>query len=520
MRERDGGGARGAAQLGVDVGDVAVDRVLAEREALGDGAIAETVGDEAEHLELARGERDRGGGGARRRARRGPRAPRRPRARRPPCARARAGPRRARAGPAPPPAARRPPRTARPRRRSDRAPRRDRRSRRRRRPRRSSPRRAAARSRSPRRSRAAPARARPRRRGRRPPPPPGPAPRPARRARPGCVAGMRRSSRSRPVRARSTSPRARLSSARPSWASGWRSASPNSASASSWRPWRRRSSARRTTASARQEGRAAVSCSSAETSTRSAASHSPRQVEDGAVVGLADPGDEADVEAAAERLDLAAPLRGAAEVAHLLAGADQVAAGPARGAQVLVLAAERRGGGLVEAAHARGDLAVRDQRRALGRDREHLEVDRPEPPAELARLAGEPPRQRRVAAAERRVGLEDGEPAVLGDRVELLQQPCGPLRPAAGDGVLAAELEVVVAEPQREPGRAAQVAGLAVAAVGALAQVEAGLDVVDPPRGPAAAPRAPRRSPRRRAPRRSTRAPPPTLPWRGRLGRR
>ena len=56
MRERDGGGARGAAQLGVDVGDVAVDRVLAEREALGDGAVAEPVGDEAEHLELARGE--------------------------------------------------------------------------------------------------------------------------------------------------------------------------------------------------------------------------------------------------------------------------------------------------------------------------------------------------------------------------------------------------------------------------------------------------------------------------------
>ena len=242
--------------------------------------------------------------------------------------------------------------------------------------------------------------------------------------------------------------------------------------------------------------------------------------QDGAVVGLADPGDEADVEAAAERLDLAAPLRGAAEVAHLLAGADQVAAGPARGAQVLVLAAERRGGGLVEAAHARGDLAVRDQRRALGRDREHLEVDRPEPPAQLARLAGEPPRQRRVAAAERRVRLEDGEPAVLGDRVELLQQPCGALRPAAGDGVLAAELEVVVAEPQREPRRAAQVAGLAVAAVGALAQVEAGLDVVDPPRGPAEPLERLARLLVWRAPRRSTRAPPPTLPWRGRLGRR
>ena len=239
--------------------------------------------------------------------------------------------------------------------------------------------------------------------------------------------------------------------------------------------------------------------------------------EHGAVVGLAHPRHEADVEAAAERLDLPAPLGGALEVAHPLAGGDQVAAGPACGAQVLVLAPERRGGGLVEAAHARGDLAVRHQRGALGRDREHLEVDGAEPPAQFARLAREPLRQRRVALAERGVRLEDGEPAVLGDRLEVFQQPRGPLRPASGDGVLAAELEVVVAEPECEPRRAAQVAGLAVAAVRALAQVEAGLDVVDPPGGPA---EPLDRLGRLVARRRSTRAPPPTLPWRGRPGRR
>ena len=84
--------------------------------------------------------------------------------------------------------------------------------------------------------------------------------------------------------------------------------SPNSASASSSRPWRRRSSGR-TTSSATPRSRAIVSSSSAEASTRSASSHSPRQHRTTPWCDLAGPGDEADVQPPAERLDLTAPLR-------------------------------------------------------------------------------------------------------------------------------------------------------------------------------------------------------------------
>src|SRR5215213_11931961 len=52
-----GGRARGDAELAEDVGDVAVDGVLAQHEPLGDLPVGEALGDELEHLALPRAER-------------------------------------------------------------------------------------------------------------------------------------------------------------------------------------------------------------------------------------------------------------------------------------------------------------------------------------------------------------------------------------------------------------------------------------------------------------------------------
>src|SRR3954470_17039672 len=50
------------AELGQHVGDVGLDRVLAEHELRGDLGVGQAAGDEAQHLELARGELGGGGG--------------------------------------------------------------------------------------------------------------------------------------------------------------------------------------------------------------------------------------------------------------------------------------------------------------------------------------------------------------------------------------------------------------------------------------------------------------------------
>jgi hypothetical protein len=201
------------------------------------------------------------------------------------------------------------------------------------------------------------------------------------------------------------------------------------------------------------------------------------------VVGPADPVDEADAHPAAERLHRAAPLRRAVVVAHALARVDQVAAGPAGRRELLVLAAERGRRRLVEAAHAVGDATLVDDREPLGCEAEHLEVDDAQVRAQPPRPRPEPLGLGRVVA-EHQVRPERRQPAVLRARLEVAEDALGALEPSVGHGPLAAELEVVVADPQRHPRRAAAIAVAAVAPVGALARLEAERHVVEPPRRP------------------------------------
>ena len=52
-RLRDRGGARRHAQLVEDIGEMAVDGVIADEQALADRLVAEAVGDQPQHLDLA-----------------------------------------------------------------------------------------------------------------------------------------------------------------------------------------------------------------------------------------------------------------------------------------------------------------------------------------------------------------------------------------------------------------------------------------------------------------------------------
>ena len=78
----------------------------------------------------------------------------------------------------------------------------------------------------------------------------------------------------------------------------------------------------------------------------------------------------------AEALDVLAPLRGALEVAHLLAGVDQVAAAARDRVEVVELAGDGGRGRLVQPAHPFLDLALADVGQPLERQRHHLDVDR------------------------------------------------------------------------------------------------------------------------------------------------
>ena len=131
------------------------------------------------------------------------------------------------------------------------------------------------------------------------------------------------------------------------------------------------------------------------------------------VVGAADAVHELDPHPLRELLELLAPLAGAVEVAHPLAGVDQVAAGPADGLELLVLAAERRRRRLVQTAHPLLNRALADQRQPLCRQPDHLEVRELPGPAQLASLRTQPPRRGGVAVLQRHRALEGGEPAML-----------------------------------------------------------------------------------------------------------
>ena len=171
--------------------------------------------------------------------------------------------------------------------------------------------------------------------------------------------------------------------------------------------------------------------------------------------------DEADAHPPAERLHLAAPLRRAVVVTHALAGVDQVAAGPPGRGELLVLAAERGGGRLVEAAHAVVDPALVDEREPLGRQAEHLQVDDAQVGAQPPRPRAEPLGLGRVVA-EHEVRPERRQPAVLRCRIEAAEDALGALEPPIGHRCGAVELEMVVADPQRHPRRAPEVSVRAV----------------------------------------------------------
>jgi hypothetical protein len=208
---------------------------------------------------------------------------------------------------------------------------------------------------------------------------------------------------------------------------------------------------------------------------------------DRAVMGTAHPAEETGVHAVAEAFDLLTPLVGAVEVAHTLARRHHQAAGPRRRCEVLVLAGERGGCGLVEAPQTLGDLAPFDVDRAFSGDREHLEVALAVAVTQVARLLRSRPGAVQTSASQRVVCLEDGQPPVLGSGLQLLEDPRGAREPATRNGFLPAEFEVIVPEPQRHPGRRPSLALLAVAVIGAHPSVEAALDVIQPPRGPAQA---------------------------------
>ena len=218
---------------------------------------------------------------------------------------------------------------------------------------------------------------------------------------------------------------------------------------------------------------------------------------DVAVLGPAVAEHHAAAVALGELGDPVAPLRGAAVVEHRGAGGDEEAERPGAGHRVRGAALERRRGRLVEPPHALVDAGARDQRGALERQPEHLEVGHAEPAPELGGGAGELAGARGVAARVGDVALVEGEPAVLGRRLDALEQPLGALEPAVGDGPRRAEVELVDRQPQRHPRRPQRVAAVAVEREGALAGGEHRSDRRRATTPPSSAPPARRPSPRR-----------------------
>ena len=142
-----------------------------------------------------------------------------------------------------------------------------------------------------------------------------------------------------------------------------------------------------------------------------------------------------------ELRDPVAPGARPLEIEHGRTRADEEAARPGRRDRDLRLTLERRGACLVEATHALGDMRARDERRALERQPEHLEVGDAESPAELGGSLPELPSGRRVAARVGDVALVKGEPAVRRVGVERIEEPmCAP-EPALSHGRAAAATE-------------------------------------------------------------------------------
>ena len=117
--------------------------------------------------------------------------------------------------------------------------------------------------------------------------------------------------------------------------------------------------------------------------------------------------------------------------------------------------------------------------------REHLEGNDVELLPELARLDRELLCFLQITVDGGYVSEQRIEPAVLGAGVQPVEDAGRALEPAVRDRALAAEDQVVVADPEREHRRAPQVTFPAAEAERTLSCLEAGRHVLDPPGGPA-----------------------------------
>jgi hypothetical protein len=179
-----------------------------------------------------------------------------------------------------------------------------------------------------------------------------------------------------------------------------------------------------------------------------------------------------------------APLTCSVVVADLLAGGDEVAAGPGDAREQVGFAAQRQHGRLVETVHAVLEVTREDQRLALRRQTDHLELRHLVAAPQGGRLRTETTRRRRVLEQEQR-RLVDGQPPMIRSGRLPLQQPAGPLEPTVRDRGIAAELEMVGRQPRCHARCRSTVTPLPVRPVGGLAGDEgAGIlveEVVRPP---------------------------------------
>jgi hypothetical protein len=210
------------------------------------------------------------------------------------------------------------------------------------------------------------------------------------------------------------------------------------------------------------------------------------QQEDGSVVGAAHGAEGADVPARGHPCHALAPLPGALEVTHALAREDQVAAREADRDRVSHLPGRRRRRRLVEARHPRCHVSLADASQAVQRDRGHLEVDVLElTPERLGLRAAR--EHRRGLARERERRLAQRDPAALGRRTALLEEPARPGQPPVSDRPLAPEDAVVPGERGRHPCRVDRSPCAPVCAVRALSRREGRLALVEEERGGAEA---------------------------------
>ena len=150
--------------------------------------------------------------------------------------------------------------------------------------------------------------------------------------------------------------------------------------------------------------------------------------------------------------DPVAPFEGSLVITHGRARRDQETACPRTRDRDRGLALQSGHGCFVEAAHALLHASACHQRCPLEGEPEHLQIGHAEPPPELGRAAPELPRLSGFATRVGHVALEEGKPAVLGSRLERVEEAMGASKPTAGDRERAVEVELIAGQPSRHPG--------------------------------------------------------------------